>query len=136
MKPKSTILTLFFILCTSYSFAQNNQNFQTVFPGGISINYGLGNYSVKDRYISQEKYSGTLSCFSADWKRFHNKNGFRLGLEFRNSSQIKNNNVSADVVQFSLNLDYLYPFTIKKMFSKNLMIMPLSPLFWLPTPPT
>ena len=38
--------------------------FQTVFSQTvISLQYGLGNYSVKDEYISKEKYSGTLPLF-------------------------------------------------------------------------
>ena len=34
------------------------------YPAGIVMEYGLGNYAIKDKYISEEKYSGTLPYFS------------------------------------------------------------------------
>jgi len=91
------------------SFAQDLVNHQTVFLGGLPIEYGLGSYALSDEYISKEKYSEALPYFSVNWSRFHKKYGFRKKLEFRSSSEVKNYNISTDIVQFALHRDYHYP---------------------------
>ena len=107
------------LLFAGNSFAQDSLSHQTVFPKGISVEYGLGNYSVRDEYISKEKYSGTLPHFQVNWSRFHNKYGYYLGLEYRSSSKIKNYNVSADIYQFSLNQGFLYPLPKMSLFNRD-----------------
>ena len=121
MKLFKLILVIYFINLAS-SFGQDSVNHQTVFPSGVTIEYGIGHFSIRDEFISKEKYSGALPYFSASWSRFHKKYGFRQKLEFRNSSNVKNYNVSTDIDQFALHRDYLYPtrkFTIlsKDVFS-------------------
>ena len=98
---------------------QNSISHQTLFPKGISIEYGLGKYSVRDEYISKEKYSGTFPNFKANWSRFHNQYGYNVGFEYRSSSKIKNYNISADIKQFSLHQEYLYPLSPRSLFSRN-----------------
>jgi len=88
-------------------------------PSGISIKAGLGRYSFRDEYFSTEKYSGTLPYFSATWGRFHSRGGYQIGVEHRYSSEIRNNNISAGVRSFSLNLDYLYRVATLSLFSRK-----------------
>ena len=58
-----------------------------------------GHCTVRDEYISKEKYSGVLPYFAASWSRFHNKYGFRQELEYRGSSEVKNYNISTTTCQ-------------------------------------
>jgi len=88
-------------------------------PSGISIKAGMGRYSVRDEYFSSEKYSGTLPQFSATWSRLRERGGYRIGVEHRHSSDIRNNNMSAGITQFSLNLDYLYRVARLSLFSRD-----------------
>ncbi|MFC2096332.1 hypothetical protein ACFLQ3_01365, partial [Bacteroidota bacterium] len=61
MKTKAKIvISVIAILITLKSSGQDTITFKTVFPTGISIGYGQGKISVKDEYISKEKYSGTI----------------------------------------------------------------------------
>lgn len=68
------------------SSGQDTINYKTVFPTGISIGYGQGIISVKDEYISKEKYSGTVPYFNIEWVRFRNKNAYRLEFVQQNTS--------------------------------------------------
>lgn len=122
---KSTfVFTLYLMLLYSgNSFAQDPLDQPPVFPGGISVEYGLGRYSVRDEYISKEKYSGTLPHIEASWARFHNRYGYHLGLTYRSSSNIKNYNVSADIHQFSLNQGFLYPLPSISLFTRDVYVL-------------
>ena len=116
----------FFIACFLISplitstFGQDSVNHRSIFPAGISVEYGQGLYSVKDEYISKEKYSGTIPHIGVKWTKFHGNYGYILNLDFQNSSRIKNNNVSSDIYQFALNQGFLYPFPKYSLFSKDL----------------
>ncbi len=99
--------------------AQTAPGAHVLLPSGISIRGGLGRYSVRDEYLSAEKYSGTLPYFSATWAHTHERGGYRIGLEHRNSSEIRNNNISAGVTSFSLDLDYLYRVGTLSLFSRD-----------------
>ena len=119
MKIKFILISLAILLCAGNSFAQGSLSHQDVFPRGISVEYGLGNYSVRDEYISKEKYSGTLPSVTANWSRFHNKYGYYLSLEYGSSSKIKNYNVSTDIYQFALNQGFLYPLPAMSLFARD-----------------
>jgi len=69
------------LLSAENSLGQDSMSHQTLFPSGISIEYGLGRYSVRDEYISKERYSGTLPDFRANWSRFHSKYGYNVVFE-------------------------------------------------------
>lgn len=86
---------------------------------GVSFQVGTGRYSVTDEYISSEKYSGTLPSFSASWSRLRTGGGYRIGVEHRYSADIRNNNISAAITQFSLDLDYLYRVAKPRLFSRD-----------------
>ena len=99
---------------------QDTTNHSTIFPKGITVKYGYGNFSVKDEYISNEKYSGTIPYFSFGWARKHNKYVYRLEMEYRNSDEIKNYNISTNITQFTLNQGFLYPLKKRELFNKDL----------------
>jgi len=75
---------------------------------GISIRGGLGHLAIRDQYISDEKYSGTLPSFGLSWLRSDTSSAYRLGMDYQSSSTIRNNNVSAQVTQTVLDLDFLH----------------------------
>jgi hypothetical protein len=99
--------------------AQDLLDEKTTFPSGISLEYGIGSYAHTDEYISKEKYSGTLPYFGLGWTHNHENYVYRIGMEFRYSSQIENYNVSAEVYQFSLNQGFLYPLPEFSLLSRT-----------------
>ena len=119
MKSIFKFILYLLLIYPGNSFAQDSLDQPTAFPGGISVEYGLGRYSVRDEYISKEKYSGTLPHFEASWSRFHSRYGYYLGLGYRSSSKIKNYNVSADIHQLSLNQGFLYPLSSMSLFTRD-----------------
>ncbi len=120
MKTKSRIIifAILFII-TLQTNAQDTVNHKTVFPTGIFIGYGQGLYSVKDEYISEEKYSGTIPYFSLEWVRFQNKNGYRLKFEYWKTTDISNNKISAETQQVIFSQDFIYPIGNFSLFSRN-----------------
>lgn len=129
---KFILFSLAILVFAGNSFAQDSLSHRTIFPRGISVEYGLGKYSVRDEYISKEKYSGTLPSFKANWSRFHNKYGYYLSLEYGSSSKIKNYNVSTDIYQFSLNQGFLYPLPKMSLFTRDVyaFLGPLTELYF------
>jgi len=95
------------------------QHQSTLYPAGLSFQYGLGQYSVRDEYISKERYSGTLPYVSAEWSRFHETWGYRMSFEFRHATDIRNNNVTAEILQAALYRDYIYPVGRKSLLGKD-----------------
>ena len=122
-KPKVIIIfSVLILFIIPELFGQDTVICPTIYPGGISVEYGLGSYSVKDEYISKEKYSGSLPYYSFGWARKHNKYVYRLEMAYRNSDAIRNFNVSSGLTQFSLNQGFLYPLKKKSLFKKDLFI--------------
>ena len=119
MKIEFILISLAMLLCAGNALAQDSSGHRDVFPRGISVEYGLGNYSVRDEYISKEKYSGTLPSFTANWSRFHNKYGYYLSLAYESSSKIKNYNVSTNIYQSALNQGFLYPLPVMSLFARD-----------------
>jgi hypothetical protein len=126
------LLTALTLLYLGHASGQDSISHGNFYPNGISVEYGLGRYSLKDNYISDEKYSGTMPYFSLGWARKHNKYAYRLELEYRNSNEIKNFNVSTNITQFALNQGFLYPLEERKLFNKelNLYLGPTTELFF------
>jgi hypothetical protein len=113
-------LFLFLVLSTIPAiYAQDSLIRKTIFPEGITLEYGFGDFAISDEYISQEKYSGTLPYYRVGWANQHEDYVYHLGFEYRFSSEIKNFNVSADVYQFSLNQGFLYSLPEFSLFSKD-----------------
>ena len=88
--------------------AQSNPQDMHLLSNGLSISGGIGHLAIKDEYISRQKYSGTLPSFSMSWLRSDSSSGYKLGMDYFNSSTIRNGNISADVLLSALNLDFLY----------------------------
>lgn len=110
MKNKTKIIISAIALFISVeSSGQDTLHYPNLYPEGISIEYGMGSYSVKDEYISKEKYSGTLPYYSFGWARKHNKYVYRLEMAYRNSNDLYNYNVSTEINWFTLNQRFLYP---------------------------
>jgi len=119
---KKIIISAIVLLLTLKSQGQDTLNYQTVFPSGISVGYGIGKYSLKDEYISKEKYSGTLPFYSFGWVRKHNKYVYHLEMEYRNSNSISNYNVSTNITQVKFSQGFLYPLKKMLLFNKDLNI--------------
>jgi hypothetical protein len=115
----SLLFGLSFLVAISNPSAQGLLNEKSTFPSGISLEYGIGSYAHTDEYISKERYSGPLPYFGAGWTSDHENYVYRIGMEFRYSSEIKNYNVSAEVYQFSLNQDFLYPLPEFSLLSRK-----------------
>lgn len=126
-------LSLILILwCSGNLLGQNSTNQNSVFPEGVSLEYGIGSYAVTDEYISKEKYSGTLPYYSITWANQHSNYVYHLKIDFGNSSEIKNYNVSADIYQFTLNQGFSYALPKFTMFNKDayLYLGPSTELFF------
>ena len=111
---------------------QNSLNQKSIFPAGITIEYGIGNYAVTDDYISTEKYSGSLPYYRLLWTKPHDDYVYHLGIDYRYSSDIKNNNVSTDIYQFTLNQGFNYAIPEFTLFNNNayLYLGPSTELFF------
>jgi len=120
MKNKLFFTVLFVIISVkSELYAQDSLKSSNNYPYGISLEYGIGNYAVTDEYISKEKYSGKLPYYKIGWSRLHENYVYYLGIEYRNSSEIKNYNVSADIYEFSLNQGFIYSLPTFTFLDKN-----------------
>ena len=95
-------------ICANDSIAQSPQAVDSLLVNGIYFRGGVGHLAVRDQYISDEKYSGSSVSFSLWWLRGNTSSAYRLGLDYVSSSNIRNNNVSAQLMQAALNLDFLY----------------------------
>jgi hypothetical protein len=113
------ISTLF--LCPDLSGQDTSKNI-TNYPAGIFVEYGYGNFAVKDQYISNEKYSGKMPMYKFGWARVHEKYVYKLEFAYRFSNQIKNNNASTDISQVTLNQGFLYPLRPAFLFKKQLYV--------------
>ncbi|MBE0638277.1 MAG: hypothetical protein IH598_07145 [Bacteroidales bacterium] len=125
-------LSLLIFLNTTLTFAQDSVG-NTRYPASsIIFKYGLGSYALKDHYISDGKYTGTMSCLSFGWVRNHSKYVYQLDLEYRSSDEIRNYNVSARITQFTLNQGFLYQLKKGKLFNQNvdLFLGPTTEFFY------
>jgi len=126
-------LPLIFILqFNGYLLSQDSSNQKSVYPEGISLEYGIGSYAVTDEYISKEKYSGSTPYYSIAWTNQHSNYVYHLKIDFGNSSEIKNYNVSADIYQFTLNQGFSYALPKFSILNKDayLYLGPSAELFF------
>ncbi len=125
----TAVLIIFF---TKNLFGQESLKHNSIFPKGMSIEYGIGSYAITDEYISNEKYSGSLPYYGITWAKQHSDYVYHLSIDFRNSSEIKNNNVSTDIYQFTLNQGFNYALPKFTIFNKDahLYLGPSTELFF------
>ncbi len=76
---------------------------------GLSVRAGYGTYAVHDEAISQEKYSGPMPTVTVNWTDLGESHGHRLLLDFGWSNRIKNNTISAEVLEGMIRFDLVYP---------------------------
>jgi hypothetical protein len=69
----------------------------------------VGPVALRDEYISTKRYAGSLPALTAEWARFHQRNGFRVEMDLATSSDVRNYSVATAVTEFALDLDFLYP---------------------------
>jgi hypothetical protein len=119
MKIKFNFIGLAILLFAGNLFGQDSLIHQTVFPKGISVDYGLGRYSVRDKYISKNKYSGSISSLNVTWSHFNKHRGVRLIFDYRSDSEIKNYNLSTRIKEFSFTGAYIYSIGTFNLFSKK-----------------
>jgi len=126
------MIALLFFWSGGSLWGQDSTYQKTIFPEGITIEYGIGNYAVTDEYISTEKYSGPMPYYSITWAKQHSDYVYHLKIDFGNSSEIKNHNVSADIYQFTLNQGFSYALPKFTMFNKDayLYLGPSTELFF------
>ena len=126
------LIIIFLVIVTGSNSGQDSSQHKAIFPGGISVEYGIGSYAVTDEYISKEKYSGTLPYYSLEWSNQHSNYIYHLKIDFQNSSEIKNYNVSTDIYQFTLNQGFSYALPKFSMFNKDayLYLGPSAELFF------
>ncbi|NQV18466.1 MAG: hypothetical protein HQ534_07985 [Armatimonadetes bacterium] len=131
MKVRIIVTIIIFIITAKLSGQDTLKN-SIVYPTGISVLYGSGSYSQKDEYISKEKYSGSLPLFSLIWARDHQQYLYKLHMSYRNSSKIKNYNVSADITHVTINQGFLYPLKKKTLLNRDLLLWigPTTDLFF------
>jgi len=123
MKTKAKIiLSAIALFLAIKSPCQDTLDYSNFYPEGISFKYGIGAYSIKDEYISNEKYSGYLPYLSIGWARKHNKYTYLLEMAYRNSNSITNYNVSTKITQGILNQGFLYPLKSKELFQNDLYL--------------
>jgi hypothetical protein len=118
----NTYLFLLLISCTFsiHGLAQDSTGLQVLFGDGLTIQGGIGYLSIRDEYISPERYSGTIPCFAVNWSKLHETYGYRLLLEYGHTSDLKNYDVSTEVTQFLLGLGFLYPIGKTRLFSREI----------------
>ena len=111
---------------------QDSTNQKSIYPEGVSMEYGIGSLAVTDEYISDEKYSGSMPYYCIAWAKQHSNYVYHLKINFGNSSEIKNFNVSADIYQFTLNQGFSYDLTKFTMFNNDtyLYLGPTTELFF------
>ena len=119
MKRINLLVVCITVLGTIMS-AQTQLTMKNLLGDGIFVQGGLGYIALRDEYISKEKYSGSLSYFEAGWLKSHDSSAVRFGAEFRISSDLTNNNVTAKVTQAGLSLDYIYPIGSFQLFSHDI----------------
>ncbi|HLF19261.1 MAG TPA: hypothetical protein VI704_00575 [Bacteroidota bacterium] len=119
LRPIETFIAI--CVCANFSVAQPYQSPDNILGNGIYFRGGVGHLAVRDGYISDEKYSGTISSFSLSWLRGDTSAAYRLGLDYLNASDVKNNNVSAQLMQAGLNLDFLYSIGGFQLFSHDII---------------
>jgi hypothetical protein len=119
MSHRFVLLIAILFTCAGVLPAQAPVVQQVLPPTGISLQCGLGQYALRDEYISKERYAGTMPYVSAEWSRFHGKWGYRMSFEFRQATDIRNNNVAAEILHAALYRDYIYPVGRRSLLGKD-----------------
>ncbi len=101
------------------SIGQNAPVNPDLFSSGFAIHYGLGSYSIKDKFISEQKYSGNLPFLGIIWERVHETYCYQMNIAYR-EADIKNYNVVTQITQLVINQGFLYPLKPLALFDREL----------------
>ncbi len=121
-KPDFKIILISLVLIIGFPFMVKGLDSLpsiTIYPKRLSFSYGIGSFAMKDHFFSIQKYSGKMPVTSLEWMCPHKNHGFRIGVEFKSSDDIKNHSLSTAVSQFSFYQDYLYPIGSIGLFKKD-----------------
>lgn len=123
------IVALF--VTSTRALAQEGTTDIPIFDQGLGVSAGVGFLAIRDKYISDEEYSGPIQYYAVNWARFHETYGFRLNWQYQFTANLKNNNVTAQIDQIRIGLDYLYPLSGINVISKKVSIFfgPMCQLF-------
>lgn len=113
MKTKLTFIILFFC-----AVILNAQESKKINPLGLSVEYGIGSSAIKDEYVSQERYTGSMNYIGFWYGRMNDQKGFQLGLTNQQGDDFKNYAIRADFSRVSLNFDQFFSIKEFKIFSK------------------
>jgi hypothetical protein len=119
---KFTLLVVIPLISFTRVSAQDSTVTRPLFREGLTLEGGIGYVAVRDEYISGERYSGALPYFGMTWSKYHETYGFRLHVEYQNTTNLKEYDVSAELKQFRVSLDYLYPVAQPPLFSRMLRV--------------
>ncbi len=89
---------------------------------GLSLLYGSAHFAVRDRFLSQQKYSGGGQSLQIGWYELNEKRGFRLRLSLDRSASLRNFHISARLLRADLQLHYLYPIGAPLLFGRKLQL--------------
>jgi hypothetical protein len=80
------------------------------FPQGILFETGYGSLSIRDKYISPERYTGDIQILKLAWSRVYEKKyGYETTFDYVHGTKIQNYGISAEVQELILNHIFLYP---------------------------
>lgn len=108
-------LSLLMFLCPLFSMAQESK---PVNRQGLLVEYGMGSSAVVDRYISSERYTGTLPYIGFWYGRMNGKKGFQVGLTNQVGDDFENHAIRAEFSRVSLNFDQYFRLKEFRIFSK------------------
>ncbi len=118
-----TAINVSILFTVSAVFGQiRDENKSVAYPEGITMEYGIGNYSVKDKYISEEKYSGKLPYFQVGWVKSHDKYFYDLSFAFRHSDDVANHNVKTDIYLVRARQGFQYSVADFTLFRKDMFL--------------
>lgn len=128
MTKKFLFLVVFLFFLKNNMFGQSREN---LYSGGLSLKTGMGYIAVKDEFISKEKYSGTAPIFIVDWSKNITDYKYQISFEILNTAKLKNNNISTDLSELSLNISYLYSIGDISLFNRkvNFFLGPMPEFF-------
>ncbi len=92
----------------------------TPYPDGLSLAYGAGAFALRDEAISGQRYAGTLPYLGVSWDRDHTRYVYQVGIELRQSDDIRNHTVSTDITRFVLGQAFLYPLASRRALGRDL----------------
>jgi hypothetical protein len=119
---KFTLLVVILLISITRVSAQDSTASRSLFREGLTLEGGVGYAAVRDELISGEKYSGVLPSFAMTWSKYHETYGFRLHVEYQYATDLKEYDVSAELKQFRMSLDYLYPIAVPNLLSRTLSV--------------